>query len=472
MSPLAQRVRDEMREQGLLGAGDRLIVALSGGPDSVGLTHLLVELASAGELVLAGLAHLNHRMRGGASDADERFCRSMAEALSLPIEVGSTDVPRRARERRQSLEVAAREARYDFLARAAERLGANGIAVGHTLDDQAETYLMKLLRGAGPRGLGGIHPRVGAVIRPLLAIHRSDVLAYVAERGLEFREDESNQDRDIPRNLVRHELLPWLRQHVNPAVTDALWRGAVVAREDAEWLERVARDAAVHLLRDRDDGGVEVDAERLVAEPAAVARRVARLGLQRQAPDRFISFSHVAEVLRLARGPLGHSVDLPGQRATRVGPVIVLSSRPGRAVVPGAPPVTPQTLLVPGEASFPTLGVAVCAEPAASAPPWTMSSSRDRVVVSDEAVQLPLAVRTRSPGDAFKPLGLGRRRKLQDLLVDRKVPKCERDAVLLVVDAADRIVWVAGLMLAHDFRVTESTHGVIILTFRDLGGAG
>ena len=471
MSPLAERVRAEILEQRLLGAGDRLVIALSGGPDSVTLTHLLVELAASGDLVLAGLAHLNHRMRHTASDEDERFCRAMAARLSLPIEVGSVDVPCLARKAGQSLEVAAREARYGFLAQAAERLDATRIAVGHTLDDQAETYLLKLLRGAGPRGLAGIHPRKGAVIRPILSISRSEVLAYLAERGLEFRQDETNLDRDIPRNLVRHELIPWLREHVNPSVTGALARGAVVAREDAEWLERTAQEAASRVLRGSPNG-IEIDAACLTAEPPAVARRIARLALSRVAPDRFISFSHVAEVLRLAGAPKSDSVDLPGQRATRVGPAVLLSPRRGRTAPTAGVSGIRQALAMPGEASIASLGVVIAAEPAPLAPPWTMSSAPDTAVVSADATRLPLAVRTRRTGDAFRPLGLGRRRKLQDFLVDRKVPKCERDSVLLVVDADDHIIWVVGWMLAHDFRVTESTRGVIILTFRELGGAG
>lgn len=471
MSVLARRVRADIRRSRVLGPDDRVLVALSGGPDSVALTFLLVELAAGGDLQVVGLAHFNHQLRGVASDEDEQFCRDLAVRLRLPIDVGTAPVAERARAAGLSIEAAAREARYDFLATAATRLGATRIAVGHTLDDQAETYLLKLLRGAGPRGLAGIHPTRGAIVRPLLAVRRAEILGYLEAEGLTYREDESNASRDIPRNLIRHELLPWLRSNVNPAVSNALARGATVAREDADWLEQAAAAVAPEIVVRRANGA-ELDLVGLERQPAALARRVVRAALAGVWSEGFFGFDHVDALLRLVDRKPGVSIDLPGVTARRTERGIALDRRVGRARPAASVNFSRQKLSISEEVAIEALGVAIGMARADAPPAWTRGSHPGRAVIAAEAVQGPLAVRTRQPGDLLRPLGFGGRRKLQDVLVDRKIPSADRDRIPLVVDADDRIVWVVGHVLAHDFRVTERTRGVIILSSRKLGGAG
>ena len=214
---LLSRVLRTVRMHRMVSHGGRVLVALSGGADSIAMLHLLRELETTGVLTIAGVAHFNHRLRGAAADADERFCRDVAASLDLPIEVDSTDVRALAAAEGRSLEDAARTARYAFLEAAADRLEAEAIAVGHSVEDQAETFLLRLLRGAGPRGLAGIRPRTGRVVRPLIEISRQELRDYVQERQLAFREDESNADLSIARNAVRHRLLPVL-QAFSPSV--------------------------------------------------------------------------------------------------------------------------------------------------------------------------------------------------------------------------------------------------------------
>ena len=180
---LAASVLRTIRRDALIEPGGRVVVALSGGPDSVALVYLLRELQDGGHVSLAGVAHFNHQLRGPEADADEAFCRSLADELSLPIECGTADVRFAARQQRRSIEDAARTLRYRFLEQAADRLGADRIAIGHSRDDQAETFLLRLLRGSGPRGLAGILPRAGRVIRPLLDLPRAELRAYVVVTG-------------------------------------------------------------------------------------------------------------------------------------------------------------------------------------------------------------------------------------------------------------------------------------------------
>ena len=224
---LAASVLRTIRRDALIEPGGRVVVALSGGPDSVALVHVLRELEDGGHVRLAGVAHFNHQLRGADADADEAFCRTVAAELSLPIECGTADVRSAAREQRRSIEDTARSLRYGFLEQAADRLAADRIAIGHSRDDQAETFLLRLLRGSGPRGLAGILPRAGRVVRPLLDIPRAELRAYVAARGLAFREDATNEDLRIPRNRVRHELLPYLEREFSPGIAGILAREAV-----------------------------------------------------------------------------------------------------------------------------------------------------------------------------------------------------------------------------------------------------
>ena len=456
-----------IRKHEMFPRGARIIVALSGGPDSVALLHILRALELRSELSVAGVAHFNHQLRGAEADADEQFCREMAAGLGLVIEVGRADVSSLARASGRSIEDAARTARYAFLATAADRLSASAIAVGHSLDDQAETFLLRLLRGAGTRGLGSIRPRAGMVVRPLLEISRVDLRSYAADHGLRYREDSTNSDVSIPRNRVRHELIPFLERD-SPAIVAILAREAEIARHDEEYLESVAIELRGSIVL-RTERGTEIDAAGLKTLSPALSSRVVRHALAANESARFVGFEHIQRVLRLAgEGEEGTSVALPGQVATRQGDRILLGS------APHAPfsNFFRFPLSIPGEVVL--AGWTVSAECVDISVRADRPRARgDEVVVAARQLRCPLAVRNRRPGDRFKPLGMGGRgRKLQDFLVDRKVARAERDGLPLVVDRDDRIVWVVGHSVAEDFRVTAPSQGVILLKARRLGGVG
>jgi tRNA(Ile)-lysidine synthase len=470
---LSQRVARTIRRHALLARGERALVALSGGPDSVALAHLLLELQAAGELIVAGFAHFNHQLRGQDADDDEAFCRGMASALALPIEVARADVRAAAREVHRSIEDVARELRYAFFEQAADRLAADAIAVGHTLDDQAETFLLRLVRGSGARGLAGILPRAGRVVRPLLDISRADLRQYAADRALAFRTDVSNADLSIPRNRVRHELIPYLEREFSPGISRVLAREAASAREDENRLQQEAIDFTRSIVLRTTGGKIEVDASALRSLPPAIAARVARHALSMLAPGRFLGFEHVDRLLQFADAVEGEAVDLPGQRAVRRGSVIVLGPAAPRRRDSGLENSFRFPLSIPGEVTLDNQGWAVSAERVDSLGPAGPGPARAaEVVVAADPLTLPLAIRSRRRGDHFRPLGLGHRKKLQDFLVDRKIPREIRDSLPLVVDGQDRIVWVVGESVAEDFRVTEPSRGVIFLKARRLGGLG
>lgn len=288
-----------------------MLIALSGGSDSVALTLLLRDLAPHGQFVVAGLAHLNHQLRPTA-ERDERFCRAFADRLALSLTVEITDVPGYAQAQRLSREDAARRVRYDFLARAAADMGADRIAVAHTQDDQAETLLLKLVRGAGLTGLGGIYPRKDAIVRPLLDVSRATLREFLCSRQETWVEDESNADLANPRNRVRHMVLPELERAYGGPVRPSIARAATLVREDGQWLDAAA-DRRFHDLVTTFPEGLAFEAAELSAEPAAMRRRVLFRALRLVSEGREVGLDHVDAADEVLRGRAG-GVDLPGVR--------------------------------------------------------------------------------------------------------------------------------------------------------------
>jgi tRNA(Ile)-lysidine synthase len=267
-----QRVRKTIERHALCPPDTRVLIGLSGGSDSVALLFLLRELAENGHFQVSGVAHLNHQLRPTAG-ADEEFCRDLAGRLGLRIVVKSDDVNGYARGRNLSIEDAARRIRYDFLEQTADALGAERIAVGHTQNDQAETFLLKLIRGAGLTGLGGIYPRRGRVIRPLLDVSRRDLRNYLIQRGERWIEDESNDDLANPRNRIRHVVLPELDHAAGGPTGPGMARTAGLIREDAEWLDELATRRYLELTEESPDG-LTIEAAALLADPTPLQRRV------------------------------------------------------------------------------------------------------------------------------------------------------------------------------------------------------
>jgi len=473
------RVRQFVRERGLFDRDTRVLAAVSGGSDSVALAHVLRDLDAAGDVRLVGLVHFNHQLRASAAD-DERFTAALAASLDRPIVTARDDVGARARRERRSIEDAARAARYECFERARASLDADLVALGHTRDDQAETVLLRMTRGAGPRGLAAMHPRNGRIVRPLLGCRRQDLRDWLAGRQAAFVEDETNEDVSIPRNRVRAELIPLLEARFNRAIVDVLADEAEIARGMWEWMDAVAAALASQLVRSPiapgDEPVREIDIAELTAAPLALQRALLWRVMSELAAGRPIAFDHIEAVRRLTEE--GGSLDAPGQRVQRIGPRIVLTGR--AADVVGRRAVTAANLFrfslsIPGEVVVPQSGCRVSAESlsAGSESPDRRAGSETRSVVHvrGDLFAGSLAVRNRRPGDSFRPAGLGGRKKLQDFFVDHKVPRGERDAVPLVVDETDRIVWVAGYEIDEAFRVTDPAQAVIILKLKALGGS-
>jgi tRNA(Ile)-lysidine synthase len=471
---MIQSVRRFIAQHDLIPRGTRVLAAVSGGSDSIALAHILRELDGKGELALVGLVHFNHQLRA-AADSDEAFVRRVADDLAVPFLVDRGDVAARARQERRSLEDAARAARYEWFARARATARAELVALGHTRDDQAETVLLRLTRGAGPRGLSGMHPRNGAIVRPLLACRRHDLRVWLAARALAFVDDETNVDVSIPRNRIRAELLPLLAERFNTSIVDVLADQADLARDGWTWMAAQAASLAQQSVRPRDVGPVavrELDVAQLAGAPIALQRQVIWTALREVGRARAITFEHVEVVRRMLGDMPAANADVPGQRVQRIGGALVLTGRPagtaGRRVTAAAH-LFQYSLSIPGQVVVPDAGI-VSVEPLAGA---TVRSVADRsaAVVRADLCGGSLVVRNRRPGDRFRPVGVGGRKKLQDYFVDRKIARERRDAVPIVADENDRIVWVAGYEIDEAFRVTDRSQPVLLLKFKALGGS-
>lgn len=297
--------------------GRRVLVAVSGGVDSVVLFHALQRLAGSLDLGLC-IGHVNHGLRGEQSDGDESAVRALAGKYDVPVHVARVD-PKRLRQGRGSrerptLQEAARRVRYDALRAIAEEHRAERLATAHTLDDQAETVLLRILRGSGPDGLGGIPERSpdGFVVRPLLRIPREEILSYATAQGLSWREDPSNADPAFARARLRASWLPGLRDAFNPRLLRAIGDLAEAQRRDSEWIAELVESKAEGLLTE-EDGGLRIARSGWEALPEALARRVARLALRRTGAARDISRVHLERVVKLLRsGRPGSCIELPG----------------------------------------------------------------------------------------------------------------------------------------------------------------
>ncbi len=301
---------------GLPARGETAVVGLSGGADSVALTAALAALRRRRGFQLVA-AHLDHGLRKGSAD-DAAFCHAYCEALGVPLRAGTADVRARAGREKGGIEQAARRERYSFLRRVRDDEGAAAIAVAHTEDDQAETLLLRLLRGTGASGLAGMRLRTGDLLRPLIGVSRREVLAYLRERGLVWREDPSNADTAHARNRVRHELLPYLEQRFNPRIRSALARTAALLADEASHIHAEA-DSLLAGAATRDGDALVLDRLMLAKAPVAVSRAALRLALLETGGLSGVDRGHVERVLRLAATPTpsGRRIPLPGGREAR-----------------------------------------------------------------------------------------------------------------------------------------------------------
>ena len=446
-----------------------VVVAVSGGPDSMALLLLLTELRGTLGLTLH-VAHLDHGLRGNSAQDDALFVEEQARRLGLSSTLGAEDVNSYRAGRGLSLEEAARDVRYAFLARVASEHGARAVALGHTADDQAETVLMHIIRGSGLTGLAGMSPlslrpssqneEGVALLRPLLDVTRAETAAYCRWKGVTPREDETNRSLGLARNRTRLELLPLLQDY-NPRIREALLRLSASAALDQDFILSKAQEVLDEMAA-IEGSAIQIGRGAFDSLHPALKRHLLRLAYHRVTGTiEGLEHSHVEAMVGTSEAGAGRSVDLPGELLFSVG-YDSLSLRPSatEAALPSA--ITEEyALSVPGDTPIPGWNITARL---LNGVEGSLDTGPFAALLDAKRAGGGLHVRVRRPGDVFTPLGMSGSKKLQDFMVDAKVPAASRDGVPLVVSEKG-IVWVVGHRIADWAKVKEDTGQILALEF-------
>lgn len=465
-----RKVENTVTTHGMLKQDDSVLIGVSGGPDSVALLHVLRLLTPRFSLTV-GVAHLNHCLRGHASDKDAEFVKSIAERLNLPCYIHKEDVRTYQIENRLSPEEAGRRIRYAFLNTVARTNRFNRIALGHHADDNAELVLMNLLRGSGPTGLSGIPPvRDGKIIRPLIKIRRSEIIHFLNQNRLRYISDSSNQEMRYLRNSVRHRLIPMLQKGYNPKIPETLNRLSSIMRSEEAWIEDVIHPLFESSVSTAQNDHINFSVSVLRRFHAAAQRRIIRKGISKIKGDlRRIAFAHIDDVIRLLNKEPAHgSLDLPGGiRIRRIRDELYISKekRALRRLDTKndhfQPPVFEYEITAPESVFIKEIHARIdFTEMNIQDIPDVRCAGQYTVFFDKDTVNFPMILRNFRQGDRFRPLGLGGTQKLKKFFIDRKIPRDERVKCPILLSRG-KIIWVAGHRIDESVRLTSSTRTVL-----------
>ena len=448
-----ETVVQTIKKHRLVEHGDAVLVALSGGPDSVALLHLLCRLRERYRLRL-GAVYINHRIRLRAAGVEEKFCRKLCDKLGVDLTIVREDIPARAKRDRKGQEETARDFRYETFAKIADSEKYHRIALAHHADDRVETVLFRVIRGTGLTGLVGMPVKRGRIIRPLYDLSKRDILAYLKEHRLAWCEDRTNRGLDFSRNFIRNRLLPIIRDRLNPAVDRAVLNLSETTADEVEFIESVVRKAIRRSMTITPGGKIQIDLPVVSSLDKWLRWRILRSCfalLDADMPDREV-------IERLDRMILtgGKALSLPhGLRAVSVG---------GRLVLLRSAPAWPPAPVLLSKATplgIPGMGIRARVREAHRSSVQKHRQAR-KVALDWRKVVPPLEVRPIRPGDRFQPLGLKGTKKVGDFLTDRKLPSIYRDEIPVVCDSLG-IVWLAGFEIAERVKRDSKTKEVLIL---------
>jgi tRNA(Ile)-lysidine synthase len=445
---IIKEVKRANKRYSLFSEGDKILIAYSGGMDSSALLAVLMELKEEYSLELF-LGHFNHKLRKEAEE-DEKFVKNTAQKFSLPIFIGSEDVRSYAAKHKLNLEEAGRLLRYKFLKKTASEIGGAKIATGHTASDQAETFLMRIMRGSGLRGLTGILPVVEEIIiRPLILVEREPIEAYLHEKQMPFRIDESNFDRRYLRNKIRSDLLPVIEKDFEPRIVSHISRTVEVLQEDESLLEDLSKTYSERAVEEKENK-FQLDVRSLADLPLGMRRRVVREFLKKLKGDlRGVDFEDVDLVLRLQEGKELHlKRDL---FLKRHGRWISLKEE--------KKPDISYNVMWDGKdpLEITEIGLVFKGRKKKTGRYQDIrSDDRTEALLDFHKIQFPLKVRSRNEGDRYLPCGAPGRKKVKEIMREKKIPPQERDRYPVFL-SGEEIVWILGLPVSENCKVTEET---------------
>lgn len=467
---IIERVKKTVRKYSMLSQGDRVLVGLSGGPDSVCLLAILHRLKPEFSIHLSA-AYIDHGLRPDEIPYEIEFCRDLCSSIDIPFTTRPIDVKSHMKEKKLNKQEAARELRYKILHEIAAQKAANKIALGHNADDQAETIIMRLLRGAGPSGLSGIPPirtqksvlsiQKVDIIRPLIEIERHEIENFLETEGIGFIIDSSNLRREYLRNKIRHLIIPEARK-LNMDVVKTISRTADIFRDEERYFEILVTKTLMKLITRKTDNTIELFLAPLEAMDTVILRRVLRRAIDETKGLRGISFIHIEDIMSLIKsGKSGDRIYLPKDIRVIKGysTLIITSEKPawlGTYVIDG-----------PGEIIVKESSMVLHSAIMDIKEVKDYGDAQKFAVIDADKIHFPMTIRGRLQGDFFYPLGFGKKKKIQDYFVDEKIPRDERDAVPLLI-SDNNIVWVIGYRLDERYRVDKDTKRVLKFEIKPL----
>jgi len=451
---LLKKVESTICEFNMCPKESKIVVGISGGPDSTTLLHVLYHLKEKYNIQLWA-AHLNHRIREKEAEEDEKWVKLFTQKLRIPLTTDAIDVPLLAKEKGENLESVARQVRYNFLEHLANKVGADRIAVGHTASDQVETVLMRLIRGSGIDGLAGIPSVRGKIIRPLIKVFRWEIEDYCQRHNLYPRRDSSNVDPRFLRNRIRFELIPYLHNNYNPRVIKAIYRTADLLQADKDLLDKLTEKIKGRVIKKKTGKEIVINARALSKLHLSLQRRMIRDLLEELRSNLGgIEYSHIEQILNLKENQGTKLTHLPGEvKVRREYGRFILSKEEKKSFdflsylnVPGVTEVSELNMVFEAK---------ILSESPGSFPkdPYQAFFDLDKIPGS-------LHVRPRREGDKFVPLGMREEKKLKDFFIDSKVPRFERDKVPILT-SKEKILWVVGHRIDERFKLNKNTKRIL-----------
>ncbi len=459
---LLKQVKKTVSKYELLESGDKVLVGVSGGPDSLTLLHLLNKIKADFELEL-NIAHVDHQLRGEAAQKDALFVKKTAEKMGISFFLKEFDVAKYQQEKGLSLEAAAREIRYDFFRKLAKEHSFDKIALAHHANDQAETLLIKFLRGSGLQGLKGILPKKDNLIRPLIEVNRSEIESYCEKNGLEPRLDETNLKAVHLRNQIRLELVPLLKKEYNNNLIETLNRSAKLLRADNKYLTKKASEL-LEKITESDSSQFSLKRKDFLNLDLALQRRLIREIFKSLTGNyKDLYYNNIKEVISfINNGETGRKIDLPSDIILYLNYEELIFRKKINQIDYF------KYKIKLGKNNLAELDYKIKAKVVKSNYPWySIINQSNKVCLDFDKIGAEFYLRQRKAGDRFYPLNLDGSKKIKDFLIDEKVPAFKRDKIPIFTTLDDEIFWVGGYRIDDRFKITDETENILVIEIID-----
>ena len=459
---LLQKIQKTIKKHKLISPNDKIVIGVSGGPDSVCLLHVLWKLQKAQNLIVA---HVNYGYRGKQADQDQKYVKNLAKRLGLKIYIKKLKINEWKSTPKKNIEAKFRKIRYDFFNDILQKEKANKIAVAHQADDQVETVIMFFLRGAGIRGLSGMSYRRNKIIRPLLDCSRSEILEYLAKNKLEYRKDVTNEDISFTRNRIRHKLIPYLEKKFNPNIKKTLFASTQIIQDDFQFIQEESKKYLRKIIAKdtkQKNSVLKLKLKQFLKLKSALQRNILRLVLAKFLGDiRDISLADLEETRRmLKQAKTGSLRIIKNLRIIKEhDKIVITTAKTNKKLL-----IKPILLKIPGKTCLPDLKIEIKISKVDKIDKMTNNVSYANLDKTGKR----LLVRTKKKGDRFYPEKTLGSQKLKDFFINNKIPKREREEIPLIVTEKDQIVWICGKKRDRRFLANSKTKNILKMEIKPL----